>query len=176
MLDAGSNVNTLVFQVSEVHELRDGVPSPVWLDVLADLSVPGCGPFEEVQDPWVKGADGLVEFAVFIRLGIVMCVDFSNVGAFIGLILLWVDGDWPVIELFDPIGRLQISVLDGDDEVRGSLLIVKYVPFRGDACGLMGQILGGFKVATYFILIFYLTGFYYEIIISNLLNRNIWQI
>jgi hypothetical protein len=36
--------------------------------------------------------------------------------------------------------------------------------------------LGGFKVATYFILIFYLTGFYCKFIIINLLNRNIWQL
>jgi hypothetical protein len=45
-----------------------------------------------------------------------------------------------------------------------------------DRSTLPSRLLGGFKVATYFILIFYLTGFYCEIIISNLLNRNIWQL
>ena len=35
--------------------------------------------------------------------------------------------------------------------------------------------LGMFKVATYFILIFYLIGFYCQIKISNLINRNIWH-
>ena len=35
--------------------------------------------------------------------------------------------------------------------------------------------IGVFKVATYFILIFYLIGFYCQIKISKLINRNIWH-
>jgi hypothetical protein len=38
------------------------------------------------------------------------------------------------------------------------------------------ETLGSFTVATYLILIFYLIGFYCEIIISSLINRNIWHL
>ena len=40
---------------------------------------------------------------------------------------------------------------------------------------ILVRALGLFKVATYFILIFYLMGFYCQIKISNLINRNIWH-
>ena len=41
---------------------------------------------------------------------------------------------------------------------------------------MMITTIGGLKVATYFIIIFYLIGFYCQIKISDLINRNIYKI
>jgi hypothetical protein len=138
VVDAGLGVDPLMFQVAELHELGDGVSVPVHLDPLADLSVSIWGSLEEVQYPRLEGEDKSI--VVVIVAGFILGEKFPHVRGFVRLVFFGVGGDWPIAELFDPVGRLGVPILDGDNEVGCALVVVSYIALGGHECGESGQI------------------------------------
>jgi hypothetical protein len=138
VVDAGFGIDALVFQVAESHELGHGVPVPVCLDPLADLSVLSWGSLEEVQYPRLERKDeGIV---VVVVVGLVLGEQFSHVRGFVRLVFFWVGGDWSVAELSDPVGLLGVPILDGDNEVGCALVGVSNETLGGFERGESGQI------------------------------------
>jgi hypothetical protein len=138
MVDAGFGIDALVLEVAEPHEFGHGVPVPVYLDPLADLSVSSWGSLEEVQYPRLERKDeGVV---VVVVVGFVLGVQFSHVRGFVRLVFLGVGGDGAVAELSDPVRLLGVPILDGDDEVGCALISVSNEALGRGNGGKSGQI------------------------------------
>jgi hypothetical protein len=127
-----------MLEVAELHELGHGVPVPVPLDVSADLFIPCSGPLEELHDPGVEWYDESIVFVVVIVF--VSGIELLDVGGLVRSILFREAGDFSAGELLDPVGRLRVTILDGDDEVWGFVAVVSLIPLGGSLCELMGQI------------------------------------
>jgi hypothetical protein len=127
-----------MLEVAESHELGHGVPVPVYLDPLADLSVSSCGSLEEVEYPRLERKDeGVV---VVVVVGFVLGEQFSHVWGFVRLVFLAVGGDRAVAELSNPVGLLRVPILDGDNEVGCALVSVANKALGRGNCGESGQI------------------------------------
>jgi hypothetical protein len=56
------------------------------------------------------------------------------------VVFLWITRGIAVGELFDPVCRLEVAILDGNDEVRGLTVVISNVSFRNLLGELVGQI------------------------------------
>jgi hypothetical protein len=85
MVNVGLHINPLVFEVAELHKLHHGMPVPVLLNPLTDVSVSHAWSYEEIQDPGVKWEDeGLFVVVVIV---VVSGIELSNMRGLVRLVL-----------------------------------------------------------------------------------------